>query len=233
MTESSVELKGSLFTLSVLKLTDTDLERSLDALSEKIAQVPKFFDKAPIVVDLERIQEAAIDFAALRSGLADLNLVPVGISNGSEQQKLAARNAGFSCVNGGAQRTVAAKPVADTPAPNAVPEPIAAKTLTVESHIRSGQQVYAKDADLIILGSVSNGAEVIADGNIHIYGSLRGRAIAGAKGDSSARIYCQNLQPELVSVCGQYWLSDALQQHWKKSAVIALRDDKLALTELN
>ena len=80
----------------------------------------------------------------------------------------------------------------------------------LNSTVRSGQQVYAKDRDLIILGAVSHGAEVIADGNIHIYGALRGRAIAGAKGNTDAAIFCQRLEAELVSIDGNYWISDSL-----------------------
>uniref|UniRef100_UPI002FDA7EB0 septum site-determining protein MinC n=1 Tax=Arsukibacterium sp. TaxID=1977258 RepID=UPI002FDA7EB0 len=88
-------------------------------------------------------------------------------------------------------------------------------------------------ADLIIKGTVGAGAEVIADGNIHIYGSLRGKAIAGASGDSSKRIFCSNLQAELVSVAGNYWLSDSLQgEFWGKAATIRLQDAHLVISEL-
>ena len=107
------------------------------------------------------------------------------------------------------------------------------ETKVVEQNIRSGQQIYVKGADLIIKGTVGAGAEVIADGNIHIYGSLRGKAIAGAGGDSSKKIYCYNMQAELISIAGNYWLSESLQgEFWGKSACISLQDGQLVLAEL-
>jgi len=103
----------------------------------------------------------------------------------------------------------------------------------IEQAVRSGQQVYAKGSDLIVKGTVGAGAEVIADGNIHIYGTLRGKAIAGASGDTSKRIFCYNLQAELVSIAGNYWLSESLQgEFWGKAAGIKLQDDQLVLAEL-
>lgn len=103
----------------------------------------------------------------------------------------------------------------------------------VSTPVRSGQQIYAKDTDLIILGNVSQGAEIIADGCIHIYGVLRGRAIAGANGNKDAYIFCQNLQPELVSVAGHYWLSDAIPDKYISRAVkVSLDNDSLNIDYL-
>ena len=84
----------------------------------------------------------------------------------------------------------------------------------------------------MVIGSVSAGAEVIADGNIHVYGSLRGRAIAGAKGHDKAQIYCQNLEAELVSINGNYWLSESMEQHWSTPAYIHLSDAELVSSKL-
>src|SRR5690606_728148 len=128
----------------------------------------------------------------------------------------------------------AASTTAAVPA-QAAPEQVsvAMDARIVEHAVRSGQQIYAKGTDLIVKGTVGAGAEVIADGNIHIYGTLRGKAIAGAAGDSSKRIYCYNLQAELVSIAGNYWLSESLQgEFWSKSACIKLQDDQLVLAEL-
>jgi septum site-determining protein MinC len=110
---------------------------------------------------------------------------------------------------------------------------ITTENKTIEQNIRSGQQIYVKGADLIIRGTVGAGAEVIADGNIHIYGALRGKAIAGAGGDASKKIYCYNMQPELISIAGNYWLSDNLQgDYWGKPVCIGLQDGQLMLAEL-
>ena len=99
--------------------------------------------------------------------------------------------------------------------------------------VRSGQQVYAEGVDLIVLNQVSEGAEVIADGNIHIYGALRGRAIAGARGDAGARIFCQQMNAELVSIAGNFLLSDDMQKDFAKQAVqIHLEGESLRLEKL-
>ncbi len=127
----------------------------------------------------------------------------------------------------------APKSVAPAPTAPAAPTVIVAENRTIEQNIRSGQQIYVKGADLIIKGTAGAGAEVIADGNIHIYGSLRGKAIAGASGDSTKKIYCYNMQAELISIAGNYWLSDSLQgEYWGKSTSISLQDGQLVLAEL-
>ncbi|WP_016787720.1 septum site-determining protein MinC, partial [Vibrio cyclitrophicus] len=98
----------------------------------------------------------------------------------------------------------------------------------VRTPIRSGQQVYAKDGDLLILSHVSAGAEVIADGSIHIHGTLRGRAIAGASGQTEAKIICNDLQAELVSIAGNYWLSDQIDsEYWQKKTMFSMANDVL------
>jgi septum site-determining protein MinC len=99
--------------------------------------------------------------------------------------------------------------------------------------VRSGQQVYAPEGDLIILAPVQAGAEVLATGNIHVYGPLRGRALAGVHGQGQARVFCQSLEAELVSIAGQYKISEDLQKlGWKKPVQIQLRDDLLVATPL-
>jgi septum site-determining protein MinC len=99
--------------------------------------------------------------------------------------------------------------------------------------VRSGQQIYAKNADLIILSSVSHGAEIIADGSIHVYGALHGRAIAGAQGDQAARIFCKKLDAELISIAGIYLLSDDFKKHQKEIPLqIYLENEKLLIAEL-
>ena len=121
------------------------------------------------------------------------------------------------------------------PAPAAddhVPRP----TLVINSPVRTGQQVYAKNADLIVMGMVSEGAEVIADGNIHVYAPLRGRALAGESGDKTARIFVQSMQAELVSVAGIYRVFEQnLPPHLHKHAVkIELQEDeRLAISAIN
>jgi len=105
---------------------------------------------------------------------------------------------------------------------------VSRKSKIISRPVRSGQQVYAEGADLIILSQVSEGAEVLADGNIHVYGTLRGRALAGVKGDTSARVFCKRLEAELVSIAGHFMLSDSLREKvWAQSAQVFLDQQTL------
>lgn len=100
--------------------------------------------------------------------------------------------------------TAPAPPASVSPAPTLAPPPSTPTTRVIDRLVRSGQQIYARGGDLVLLKGVSHGAEVMADGSIHCYGALRGRALAGAQGDTSARLYCSNFGPELVSIAGVY-----------------------------
>ncbi len=214
---ASFQLKGSLFTLSVLQLYDVNLQRLKQELSEKIRLAPQFFHYAPVVLDLSPLNSdeisSMLDFEALRQMLRGFNLVPVGIRGGTQRLHHAAQKAGFAIML--------------DPAPSHSKITLKAGDIRHESHstkkkpdirentseigsrlittpIRSGQQVYAQGGDLIIAASVSPGAELLADGNIHVYGTLRGRALAGINGNENARIFCYGLEAELVSIAGQY-----------------------------
>ncbi len=204
-------------------------------LQQKLAQAPGFFHQAPVVINVENAADIP-DFVAIKQLFVELQLVLVGICGASGELKKSAHQAGLAALQLSKNTKTAepaAKPVA-SPAPAPVPAPVpAVENKLVEQNIRSGQQIYVKGGDLIIKGTVGAGAEVIADGNIHIYGSLRGKAIAGAGGDSSKKIYCYNMQAELISIAGNYWLSESLQgEFWGKSTCISLQDGQLVLAEL-
>ena len=231
MSEQLFELKGNLFTLSVLKLKTVDLATLSKQLDAKISQAPNFFANAPLVVNLEDVSDQTIAFSDLKQLLSGLQFNPVGVCNGSDEQHENAKEAGLSVLNYAkdVKRASAVKPAPKQAQPAVENEP----TLVIEGTVRSGQQVYAKGRDLIVLGAVSHGAEVIADGNVHIYGTLRGRAIAGAQGDNNATIFCQKLEAELVSVNGSYWISDSLQgEFWGKPARVRQGKDALQISAL-
>ena len=127
------------------------------------------------------------------------------------------------------------EPVDDIPAEEIPPQLAPAKlpTKMVTQPIRSGQQVYAKGGDLVVLSSVSEGAEILADGNIHVYGALRGRALAGVQGDENARIFCSNFDASLVSIAGVYLLNDDIEKNLiGKSAQITLNKEQLEINGL-
>ena len=130
-----------------------------------------------------------------------------------------------------AKHNISATPSENTQEPI---EKVVTKSIVHKGQVRSGQQIYAQDASLTIIGSVSAGAEVIADGSIHIYGALRGRAIAGATGDNSAHIFCSKFDPELLSINGTYVLSDAIpEQYINTQTQIACVNNKLEITKFD
>jgi septum site-determining protein MinC len=246
MADASIEFKGSSFTLSVLHLKTAILADLRRDLIKKAAQAPDFFYLVPIVVDIERVN-SSIDYQAVKSLVEELKFTFVGFTGAvAKEQKKLIRELGFSFVNSAnnptnnvAKVNTSTKPVVDERVVAKEAQQVAvAPNLSLytdkihRGQIRSGQQIYAKGQNLVIIGSVSAGAEVIADGNIHVYGSLRGRAIAGAKGHHQAQIYCQNLEAELVSINGNYWLSESMEQHWSSPAYIQLSDTELVSSKL-
>ncbi|OLQ92913.1 septum site-determining protein MinC [Vibrio ponticus] len=208
------DLKGSSFTLSVLHLSDNDVEKTIRFLQEKVEHAPAFFASAPVVINVSLV-EGDIDFATLKQGITDVGMIPVGVT-GSKDKRIQnmAREAGFAIMS-------ASKSAAQAPAKMA-------PTKIVRTPVRSGQQIYAKDADLVVLNHVSEGAEVIADGSIHIHGTLRGRAIAGASGNTGAVIVCNKLNAELMSIAGHYWLTEQFaEQFWQQKVLFSLENDSL------
>lgn len=209
------DLKSAALTAMALVLKSTDLIALATALEERFGSTPGLFDFDPVVIDLAAVREAedAIDFDALAALLRRHRLQPVGVLGGNEAQMAQALAAGLGDTPALTQAPPAPKapaaepePVPETPPP--VPPPvwpvIPAGALIVDKPLRSGQQAYAKGRDLVVLAVVNFGAEVIADGNIHVYAPLRGRAIAGAKGDTSARIFSTGMEPQLMSIAGTY-----------------------------
>ncbi|MGI2046065.1 septum site-determining protein MinC [Shewanella oncorhynchi] len=219
MSKPSLELKGASFTLSVLHINSSDLQAVITELDHKLAQAPQFFLGAPLVVNLSAIQHDSLNLSALKDLLISRQLVIVGITGATTVLSKQAKDLGLAIVKAGKQ--------------SSTPPPAPRQTKIVKQNIRSGQQVYAKNGDLIIFGAVGNGAEVIADGSIHIYGALRGKAMAGAAGDTSAVIIAHSLEAELVSIAGQYWLAENLQQHSSdKSGCIRLNGESLMVESL-
>ncbi|GAK86530.1 septum site-determining protein MinC [Vibrio ponticus] len=208
------DLKGSSFTLSVLHLSDNDVEKTIHFLQDKVEHAPAFFASAPVVINVSLV-EGDIDFAALKQGITDVGMIPVGVAGSKDKRtQNMARDAGFAIMS-------ASKSPAQAPAKMG-------PTKVVRTPVRSGQQIYAKDADLVVLNHVSEGAEVIADGSIHIHGTLRGRAIAGANGNTGAVIVCNKLNAELMSIAGHYWLTEQFaEEFWQQKVLFSLENDSL------
>jgi len=242
----SFQLRGGAYTLLVLRLNDPKDPVLFQALADKIAQAPNFFRNAPVVIDLQTLAGApAFNMAELGRRLRQHQLVPIGVQNGTDEQNRAAVNAGWSIFPEGRQAPLRERPAEAAPveAPPAVSEALATRTADpsgqggparlVTQPVRSGRQVYAHRGDLIVLAAISAGAELLADGNIHVYGALRGRALAGVSGDTEARIFCRSLEAELVSVAG-YWRvrEDIPEEMIGKPAQIYLEGERIIVEAL-
>ncbi len=206
---ATFEIKSATLPLVSLLLKTADLDALATELSARFGDHPDFFDHDPLVLDLTPLQaqgESAVDFPALLDLLHRYRVLPVAARGGSAHQMSAALAAGLAA----APEMVVQPPRAAAPPPPPVTAPEAAPTsaLVIDKPLRSGQQVYARGRDLIVLSMVNPGAEVIADGHIHVYAPLRGKAIAGARGNTEARIISLCLEPELISIAGVYRTSE-------------------------
>jgi septum site-determining protein MinC len=245
-------LRTAALTMVAVVLSTADVRE----LAERLAARPvdPQLDQDPVALDLSKLREQAapIDFEALLALLRGHGLRPIAVRGGHPEQMEAARAAGlFEVPESVAAAFERQEPSAATAAPDpaeppgasaaaaepalqaaaAPPSPPERRTLVVDRPLRSGQQVYARHSDLIVLSVVNHGAEVIADGHIHVYAPLRGRAIAGARGDASARVFTTCMEPQLVAIAGTYRTTESPwpENVWSKPAVVRLEGDRIVV----
>ncbi|MCR3755763.1 MAG: Z-ring positioning protein MinC [Sodalis sp. Psp] len=215
-----IELKGSNFTLSVIHVYDAQPEKIRLAIAKKIEQAPGFLKNAPVVINVSSLGHEAC-WQELSQAVLATGLHVVGVSGCSDSKlKQAIVRSGLPILTEGKVLKHSVVPAVE-------------KTRLINTPVRSGQQIYAYNSDLIVTSNVSAGAELIASGNIHIYGMMCGRALAGAFGDGECQIFCTHLSPELVSIAGQYWLSDQIPSEYSgKAARLCLQDGMLTIYPL-
>lgn len=216
------ELKAGFYTLPTLRVLGSDPDALDVLLAERSRRAPEFFRNLPLVIDLTAVKEVDLgtEFAMMVGLVRGYGLVPVGIRGGSSSQQEQAK-----------LMELAVLPPTRAAA-NPAPEPRAAKqragasapSKIVDAPVRSGQRVYAPGGDLVILSPVSSGAEILADGHVHAYATVRGRVLAGVQGDTSARIFCSDLKAELISVAGQYKLSEDVDARFRGRPVQVMLD---------
>jgi septum site-determining protein MinC len=249
------ELEGMVSTVTVLRLTSPDLAALKRSLRAKLEQLPGFFQDAPVVVDLSALEgtdedgqegpREEVSLEELAAILRELKVVPIGVRSLRESRRQAARAAGLAMIRGGKRTTkvreVGAEPASERrgesdrnkPREREERESFPPGSLVLRTPLRSGQVVYAEQCDAIILAPINAGAEIIADGNIHVYASLRGRALAGAHGNEEARIYCKSLDADLVAIAGCYLRADEIPEKFRgKPAQIFLENGNLMVAEL-
>lgn len=240
----SYELKGFMFSVLTMCLKQVDVSAIEEQLSNELSKLPDFSGE-PIVVDLQDVSkiDEVLDFSRLIEVIYKYNLTPIGICNGNEVQRMAASSLGIPLLEGGAASTKKRsiekakeenKPVAASTEPKQ--EPVAEvlpATHIISNPVRTGQRVFSK-GDVTILAGVNPGAEVLAMGSIHVYGPLRGRALAGVGGDTNARIFTKSMEAELVSIAGSFRVleSELGPDVQGKPAQIYLEDDRVIIKPL-
>lgn len=240
--DACFQIKGSNVTSIILELTEYPSPQFATQLTEKVSQAPALFQQSAIVISLEKLASTAlfVNLNALIAECQQAGLQPMAFKGGDDSFGDTVKETGLPWLPSGSGRNqplmVRSEPekVVETVVETVVEERLVHRpSKVIDRPVRGGQQIYAEGADLIVLAQVSEGAEVLADGHIHIYAPLRGRALAGVKGDQTARIFCQQLEAELVSVAGTFKLSDDLRDSsWKQPAQIYIENDTLKVVPL-
>lgn len=241
------QFKGSTLTITVLELIEPDLNALKQQLADKVKQAPNLFNNTPLILALDKLTnpDITLDLNAIVSLCREFSLFTVAIRSQRADDIRAAQQLYIPVINVGQEKqraTVVSQlqsPKDTTSTPLMAKDSANSATLhksakVIHQPVRSGQQIVAKNCDLIVMSSVSAGAELLSDGNIHVYGALRGRALAGLSGDTNAGVYCQQMAAELVSIAGQYKVAEDLRRSplWEKACCIMLEDDQLIINAL-
>ncbi|AYC32229.1 septum site-determining protein MinC [Pseudomonas cavernae] len=233
------QLKGSMLAITVLELAHNDLARLDAQLAAKVAQAPNFFSNIPLVLALDKLPEGegALDLGELMAICRRHGLRTLAIRAHREDDIAAANALDLPVLPPSGARERLVEPVENLAARKKVEkpaEPPIKPTKVITTPVRGGMQIYAQGGDLVVVAPVSAGAELLADGNIHVYGPMRGRALAGVKGDTKARIFCQQMGAEMLSIAGQYKVAEDLRRDplWGDAVHVSLSGDVLNITRL-
>jgi len=259
-TQDACDLRFGQVGIANVRIKRVDAAALCEELERRVRTAPQLFARAAVVLDLSHLLDLPDDGTvdALLEAVRSAGMLPVGLAYGtSEVDALSQRmglpliakfRAAYEPADGGsiappAPAAAAAAAAAPAPEPPRRAEPVrqepapaadpALGAQHVDGTVRSGQQVYARERDLVVTGTIANAAEVIADGSIHIYGSLRGRAMAGAQGDEKARIYISNFHAELVAIAGHYRVFEQIPKDLEGQSVRCwLEGEKLLIAKL-
>lgn len=245
--ELAGELKFGQVGVANLRVIRLDIEKLAAEMRERVRRAPRLFGRAAVIIDFGALSTLPGEDRArqLIIALRDAGAIPVALAWGGAENEALALKLGLPLLakfraqyEQQAMATEPAPAAEPTPAPvPSAPTPPAANVepgLMIQHPVRSGQQIYAERRDLTVLSTVGAGAEIISDGSIHIYGALRGRALAGARGNTNARIFCRAFHSELVAVAGHYKvLEDVPKALYGKPVQIWLEQDELKIAELD
>ncbi|MBK1674156.1 septum site-determining protein MinC [Ectothiorhodospira shaposhnikovii] len=242
-----IELKGRMILVSILRLHDADTDQLNEALDARMREAPELMRDMPLLVDVEHLANTPAEtLTQVIEAIRGRGFKLIGLQQGAVAQSVASGIGLPLIVLGGKGTEV---PLRAAPSPQAEPanEPspsvhkesasavqaLHTASLVVNQPVRSGQQVYARGGDLIVLGTVSAGAELLSDGHIHVYGTLRGKALAGVRGMTGARIFCRRLDAELVSIAGHYRIAeDILDAERGENRLVTLAGETIVISEI-
>lgn len=241
--EQAGELKIGQVGIANLRIRTLDVPRLVREMQDRVSRAPKLFGRAAVILDFGGLAQTP-DLAtakALLDGLRSAGVLPVALAYGTSEIDLLSQQLGIPLLAKfrAQYETAAVSPPPPPPPPPARAEPAApvarpAPGRMQRNAVRSGQQLYAENCDLTVLSTVGAGAEVIADGSIHIYGTLRGRALAGAQGNPDARIFCRDFHAELVAIAGHYKVLDDVPMDLRGKAVqVWLEQDQIKIAALD
>ncbi|WP_442681922.1 septum site-determining protein MinC [Stenotrophomonas sp. JC08] len=241
--EQAGELKIGQVGIANLRIRTLDVERLVGEMRERVTRAPKLFGRAAVILDFGGLSQLPDRATAqsLLNGLRDAGVLPVALAYGTRETEILAEQLGlpllakFRAQYERVEAEPAPPPRRQEPAPPPPPPAPAAQPGRMQlGAVRSGQQLYAENCDLTVLSTVGAGAEVIADGSIHIYGTLRGRALAGAQGNTGARIFCRDFHAELVAIAGRYKVLDDIPDSLRGKAVqVWLEQDQIMIAALD
>jgi len=233
-----LELRSAALMLVAVVLKTTELDVLAAELEQRASVMPGLFDDEPVAIDLSCVRHVGepLNFTDLIALFRRHRMLPVAARGGSSEQMAAAFAAGLVEAPEGARPARDAAPLPPVATERIVEVQLPARPpLIVDRPVRSGQQVYARDCDLVMLALVSYGAEVIADGHIHVYAPLRGRALAGAKGNTEARIFTTAMEAQLLAIAGVYRTTDVPlpTEVTGRAAMVRLDGDNLLVEALH
>ncbi|SFK78999.1 septum site-determining protein MinC [Lysobacter sp. cf310] len=253
--EQAGELKIGQVGIANLRVRTLDVARLIEEMRGRVQRAPKLFGRAAVVIDFGGLSHTpdAATAQALLDGLRAAGVLPVALAYGTSETErlsealglplLAKFRAQYERGDEEAAPAPAAPAAAPAPARREAPAPAApakpaaaaaAPGLIQSAPVRSGQQIYAENRDLTVLTAVGAGAEVIADGSVHIYGPLRGRALAGAQGNPQARIFCREFYAELVAIAGHYKVLEDIPKTLRgKPVQVWLEDEQIMIAALD
>lgn len=254
-TSEACDLRFGQVGIACVRIRRPDAAALCEELERRVRAAPQLFSRAAVVLDLSHLlnlpDDGTVD--ALLEAVRSAGMLPVGLAYGTSATEALAQRMGLPLIakfraayepaDGGSiappAPSVAAAVAAPAPAPAPVREPVLSEptgSVGAQRHdgtVRSGQQVYARDRDLIVVGTIANAAEVIADGSIHVYGTLKGRAMAGAQGDTKARIFISDFRAELVAIAGHYRVFEQIPKDLEGQSVQCWLDgEKLLIAPL-